>query len=113
LRERGTVEVSPCDLIRPARLIGAMEPRQRTLTDTEVRAFWMATGAISYPHGPLHRLVLLTGTRLREAADAEWREFDLTEKVWRIPLERTKTRTAHVVPLSREALKLLNALPRR
>lgn len=112
LRERGTIDASPCDLIRPARLIGAMEPRQRTLTDKEVRAFWIATGAIPYPHGPLHRLVLLTGTRLREAADAEWREFDLTEKVWRIPPERTKTRTAHVVPLSREALKLLRALPR-
>ncbi len=96
LRERGTVEASPCDLIRPARLIGAMEPRQRTLTDKEVRAFWIATGAIPYPHGPLHRLVLLTGTRLREAADAEWREFDLAEKVWRIVQSENEWRKLRV-----------------
>jgi integrase len=111
-RERGTVEASPCDMIRPGKLTGSLEPRQRTLTDAEVRAFWIATGTIPYPHGPLHRLVLLTGARLREVADARWTEFDLTEKVWNVPPERNKSRANHIVPLSDETLALIAALPR-
>lgn len=113
LRERGTIEVSPCDRIRPSKLVGPVKPRQRTLNDAEVRAFWIATDKLPYPHGPLHRLVLLTATRLREVADAEWKEFDLEARVWNIPPERTKTRAAHIIPLSDQAVELLTSLPRK
>lgn len=113
LRERGTIEVSPCDRIRPSKLVGPVKPRQRTLNDAEVRAFWIATGKLPYPHGPLHRLVLLTATRLREVAEAEWKEFDLEVRVWNIPPERNKSRAAHVIPLSDEAVALLTSLPRK
>ena len=44
--ERGIygMETSPCDRIKPSRLIGPKAPRQRVLSDIEIAAFWRATG---------------------------------------------------------------------
>jgi integrase len=41
---------------------------------------------------------------------AEWTDFDLEQKEWRIPSARMKMREPHVVPLSRQALKILRDL---
>ena len=38
---------------------------------------------------------------------ADWSEFDLDGAVWNIPPERTKTKTAHRVPLSNRSLQVL------
>lgn len=45
-----------------------------------------------------------------ELRAAEWSEFDTAAKLWRIPGARTKMRTEHLVPLSRQVLKLLEEL---
>jgi hypothetical protein len=44
--ERGTygLEVSPCDHLRSARIIGEKESGDRVLNDDEIFAFWRATG---------------------------------------------------------------------
>lgn len=44
-----------------------------------------------------------------ELRRAEWREFDLGGAVWTIPAEKMKMRVAHVVPLSKQAIELLQA----
>ena len=49
----------------------------------------------------------LTATRSGEVRGAVWSEFDLDEAVWEIPETRTKTKTAHRVPLSRRAVEVL------
>ena len=59
---------------------------------------------------PIVTLLLLTGCRKRELLDAKWDEFDLERKSWRIPM--SKSGKARHVPLSDEALKVLEALPR-
>ena len=41
---------------------------------------------------------------------ARWDEFDFERAEWRIPAERMKMRTEHLVPLSRQALAVLNEL---
>lgn len=45
-----------------------------------------------------------------ELRAAEWTEVDLAEGVWRIPARRMKMRHAHIVPLSRQAVALLEAV---
>jgi integrase len=55
--------------------------------------------------------IVLTGARSSEATGATWREIDLAGKVWHVPAERMKGRVAHDVPLSPQALALLEALP--
>ena len=50
---------------------------------------------------------LHTMTRPNEAAEARWEEIDLDKKVWIIPPERMKKKRQHIVPLSRQAIALL------
>jgi integrase len=107
--ERGLVEASPCDKVRaPA----AETSRDRVLTDDEIRGAWAAFEGVGWPSGRLAQLLLLTGQRLREVADARWSEIDFAAKTWTIPKERAKNGVAHEVPLSEAALRILDALPR-
>jgi integrase len=104
---------SPCDRVKMADLVSRQkEPRQRVLTDDELRAFWRATGRMSYPWRELLRILLLTGTRRNEAAGARWCEFELEKKVWTIPPDRFKSKATHLVPLTDEVVSLLRSLPR-
>lgn len=56
------------------------------------------------------RLLMLTFVRSAELRGAEWSEFDLDAKQWRIPAERMKMRSAHIVPLSDQSIALLREL---
>ena len=51
---------------------------------------------------------LHTMVRPSEAAGARWEEIDWAGKVWVIPAERMKKGLNHVVPLSPQALRILN-----
>jgi integrase len=109
---REVTETNPCKLLRRRDLVGAKRHRERTLTDAELFALWRASGRLSYPWGPMYRLLLLTGTRLDEAAGARRRELDLDKRLWTIPAERFKSDTEHMVPLSDAAYALFQELPR-
>lgn len=88
------------------------EPRQRTLSDAELAAFWRATKRLSYPWQGMFRLIALTGVRRTEAAGARWREFDFNRNAWTVPPERFKSGVSHLVPLTADALTIIEGLPR-
>ena len=54
----------------------------------------------------------LTGVRSGEVRGAVWDEIDMASARWTIPAERMKMKRAHAVPLSSDALRLLQAMPR-
>ncbi|MEN3257608.1 integrase domain-containing protein [Sodalis endosymbiont of Spalangia cameroni] len=54
--------------------------------------------------------LLLTAVRPGEAAKARWQDIDREQEVWTIPAESMKMKRPHTVPLSRQALDVLNAL---
>jgi integrase len=56
------------------------------------------------------RLLILTGQRESEVAEAEWSEFDLDAALWRLPAKRTKSGRAHLVHLAPLAVSILEAL---
>lgn len=56
------------------------------------------------------KLLMITGVRTIELRAALWQEFDLDNAIWEIPAERMKMRRSHLVPLSTQALDLLNEL---
>lgn len=58
------------------------------------------------------RLTILTAARTGEAIGARWNEFDLEEALWTIPAARMKMARDHRVPLSKQAVELLETLPR-
>ncbi|RZO86142.1 MAG: DUF4102 domain-containing protein [Oceanococcus sp.] len=53
---------------------------------------------------------LHTMVRPGEAAGTRWDEIDIDARVWNIPGERMKKKKPHAVPLSAQALELLNAI---
>jgi integrase len=55
---------------------------------------------------------ILTASRSGEVRGATWNELDLPAKLWTIPADRMKAGREHVVTLSDDAIKLLQALPR-
>ena len=67
-----------------------------------------------YQGHPLTRIALQllahTFVRTRELIEAQWDEFDLDAKEWRIPAKRMKMRTPHIIPLSSQVLTILQEL---
>ena len=62
----------------------------------------------------LHKLALqlitLVFVRHDELRLAEWTEFDLDKKIWSIPESRMKMKLPHIVPLSTQAIALLDQI---
>ncbi|MCL2309365.1 MAG: tyrosine-type recombinase/integrase [Proteobacteria bacterium] len=56
------------------------------------------------------RLMALTFVRTTELIGARWDEIDREANLWRIPAERMKMKTPHLVPLSKQALAVLEEL---
>ncbi len=106
---RGLIVVSPCKGIEaPA----AETSRDRVLEDDEVRLASRAFHAIGWPFGPIGKLLLLTGARRSEIAEASWQEIDLAAKTLTLPGSRTKNGEPHEIPLSDAAVEIIKALPR-
>lgn len=54
--------------------------------------------------------IMLTACRSGEARAMQWQEIDIKSAVWTIPAERMKSGLQHRVPLSQQALALLDNL---
>jgi integrase len=111
LREERLV-ANPVARIAP---LAAETPRERVLSDDELKGAWAAITAPSLVEkvsvGPAVsialRLLLLTLTRRAEVAGMRRVELDPAQAVWTIPGERTKNGRAVLVPLSTEAVQLI------
>lgn len=53
---------------------------------------------------------ILTAARSGEVRGATWKEFDLTERLWKIPGSRMKANKEHIVPLSDAAIKVIKKM---
>lgn len=109
----GRCDNNPADGFKPADAI--VKPpikNNRALNDDELRQLIAALN--TYTGSPMTviaiKLLLLTMTRTIELRAAMWAEFDFDQALWSIPAERMKKKAAHVVPLSRQALVLLDQL---
>ena len=56
------------------------------------------------------QLIALTFVRPQNIRFAEWDEFDLKKKVWIIPAAKMKMNKEHIVPLTKQALKILKEI---
>ena len=55
-------------------------------------------------------LMTLTFVRTVELRKMEWSEIDFENQLWRIPADKMKRTMPHIVPLSKQALELLDGL---
>lgn len=56
---------------------------------------------------------ILTATRVQEFLGARWDEIDFDRATWTIPASRMKCGIEHRVPLSRQALRIIEQCPRK
>jgi integrase len=103
------IAVSPCDGLKPP---APERSRDRILSDEEIMLFWQACEAIGWPFGPLAQMLLLTGQRRDEVGAMTWGEIDMKSATWRLTGERVKNAREHAIPLSSQAMRLLQNLPR-
>ena len=74
------------------------KPRERVLTNPELRAIWAAAGEMAEPVGDFVRVLMLTGQRRGETS--RMRVDRIADGVWTIPGEDAKNGRQHTVPLS-------------
>jgi integrase len=88
-------------------------PRERVLTDSELKRVWDACGDNS-EYSKIIRLIVLTGLRRQEIGGLRWSEFnDLDAGIVTIPSARSKNRRSHTVTLSPMALAIILSVKRR
>lgn len=104
--EKDDIAINPAEGIR---LDDKYVPRDRVLTDAELVEVWRAAETLGYPFGSMVQLLILTGQRLREVAEAPWSEIDLKAGLWAIAAARSKNRKAHIVHISPQAEKIIEA----
>ena len=81
------------------------KPRERVLTDWEIKKIW--TELPSTEAGHVIKFCLITGQRIGEVVGLTRSELDLDRGVWNIPGSRTKNGFSHSVPLSPMALAII------
>ncbi len=83
--------------------------RDRILSKPEIQTFWQALARARMAEGTrlALKLQLLTAQRIGEMVGAAWDEFDLLTGAWTIPAESAKNKCAHFVPLSSQALAIV------
>lgn len=65
---------------------------------------------LSVPTRCLIEWQLLTLVRPSEASGARWAEIDINARLWTIPAERMKANREHIVPLSPQAIDILDVM---
>jgi len=108
LAERNpAADIKPSDVLKPTKKANHARLNQKDLPE-------LLQKIEEYDGQPLTRIALklmaLTFVRTGELIGARWEEIDMTAKQWRIPAERMKMRSPHIVPLSSQSLTLINEL---
>jgi integrase len=85
--------------------------RERVLTEGEIAKLWAALGDGRFAE--IVRLLLLTGQRRSEIGKLTWDEIDFSRGMIVLPAVRTKNGRLHELPLSQQALAILQRQPRR
>lgn len=106
-------DTDPTYSLKPAEILKRQIVRHRAaLTERETPQFLRLLK--DYQGEPATKsalqLLVLTAVRPGELRGARWEEFDQERALWRIPAERMKMKTEHLVPLSSQALELLASI---
>ena len=103
--ERGYCETNPTlNISRRAET----RARERVLTEAELVEIWQASQEDDY--GCIVKLLILTGQRRAEIGDLGWSEIDRARLQIELPASRTKNGRPHLIPLSDQALEVLDSV---
>lgn len=103
----GWIDDDPTSTLSKVEVCGAQKARSRTLSNDEVRELAQRMGSAGLARHIRHAtwLMLATGARIGEVANARWRDIDFTARTWTIPESFSHSGRAHVIPLSDFAIR--------
>jgi integrase len=109
----GLAERNPASDVKPSDVLASRRKKNYARIDAkELPEFLRKIEA--YQGTPVTRMAMklmnLTFVRTKELIGAKWEEFDLDIAEWRIPGERMKIGLPHIVPLSKQAIQILQVL---
>jgi integrase len=84
--------------------------RDRVLSPAELRKLWCSLGEDKF--SDVVRLLLLTAQRRTEIGKLAWSEIDFDRKLITLPADRVKNSRSQELPLSRQALAVIEHQPR-
>ncbi|MDP9607061.1 UNVERIFIED_ORG: integrase [Variovorax paradoxus] len=101
------LDLVPSEILKPRRV-----RHRAALTPADLPVFLAKLDIYEGDPHTIHalRLLMLTAARPGEVRSARWSEFELEAKLWRIPAERMKMRSEHVIPLSPQAVAIVEAM---
>lgn len=109
----GLCERNPAADIKPGDVLASSRPTNFARIDARELP-GLLRHIEAYQGAPVTRLAIkliaLTFVRTSELIGARWDEIDWDARQWRIPAERMKMKTPHIVPLSRQAIEVLEVL---
>jgi integrase len=111
--ERWRTADNPATWRRVERLFPAKTERKRNHASvpwTEVPSFIERLRASDAVSARIVEFVILTCTRSQEARGARWSEIDLGRRIWTVPASRMKKGLKHEIPLSDQAVELLERM---
>jgi integrase len=107
------VEADPTQALKPSEIFRPRSVSHRlALSAADMPAFFRKLGSYEGDSSTKAALELLILTALRpgELRGARWEEIDAGRSLWRIPASRMKMTTEHLVPLSTQALAVLEGM---
>ena len=107
LREQ-YIDANPMAAMKPP---GASKPRERVLTEDELRQVYLVAQDHPCPFGPIIELLVLTGMRRNEVASLEWDWIDTQDRTITLPDTITKNKRTHIMPYGDLVQKTLDRLP--
>ena len=109
--QTGLIEHNPADALRNVIKTRKVQHR-KSIRIEELPLFLNALD--TYKGYPLTKyalqFIVYTFVRPGELRSAEWKDIDLDKGIWRIPPEKMKMSEEHIVPLSTQALTLLESI---
>jgi integrase len=105
----GLINSDPTATLRKADFGGAPQARRRRLSDAEVAELAAKMRGARLARHVRHAiwLMLATGARIGEIANARWSDIDMDARTWTIPEAYSHSGRAHAVPLSDFAMRHL------
>ncbi|HSS52107.1 MAG TPA: tyrosine-type recombinase/integrase [Thermoanaerobaculia bacterium] len=107
--EKERVESNP---VHGFKRLYAEKSRERVLSEDEILALWPLFDRLQPTVAAAWRLIVLTAQRPGEVLSMRWCDLERDSRGWwwNLPAELTKTNRAHRVPLSAQALAIIEAL---
>jgi len=107
LVDRNVIDASPVVKLKRQ---NQEQARDRVLSIDELKALWKACDKVGGMAGGCVQMMILLGQRRGEVAGMRRSEIDGDQ--WTIPARRMKGKKSHTVPLPRQAVEIIERLPR-